>query len=87
MAPYTIPYNENSIYDAYDTSEFLSQAEKKMKLPGGRYDTFCQFFTLTTCSKQNSMHTKLLALHKPYTSIENSDLCDVFQSLSEAIPV
>ena len=36
MAPYTIPYNEQSIYDAYDTSEFLSRAEKRMALPSGR---------------------------------------------------
>lgn len=36
MAPYMLPYDMDSIYDAYDTSEFLSRAEKKSALPGGR---------------------------------------------------
>lgn len=56
MAPYMLPYNEQSIYEAFDTAEFLSKTDKAPAIPGGRFNArgsdnrhlSCRFKNTTT---------------------------------------
>ncbi|KAF6023258.1 HEATR4 [Bugula neritina] len=95
LAPFAVPYNEKSIYAAYDTSEFLSQTEKKLAVPPGRFNNYgpdrrhmsCHFKKTTPYKLKpikREIMRKALEMHKQAVKKEEKKVADASKPDSTA---